>query len=107
MKAEARRLNGGGPCMVAVHIWRQSIYGGEKHPRMEKLFQLEKNDTGGENVTSGQNVAAWTTCHIVESVSHMDELTHSSNPHYCGNRIIACAPHPKSYSQQCSVRFFG
>ncbi len=66
VKAVARRLNGGGPCMVVVHMcWGKTSQNGKTVP-------VVKNDTGGENVTSGQNVAAWTTCHIVESVSLMN-----------------------------------
>jgi hypothetical protein len=39
--------------MVVVHVWWWYICGGEKHPRMEKLFQVEKMTQARHNVTSG------------------------------------------------------
>ncbi len=30
---------------------------------------------GGGSVTSGQNVTAWSTCHMVYSMSHTDEMS--------------------------------
>ncbi len=72
VKAVARRLNGGGPCMVVVHmVVVKNI------PEWKNCSKVEKMTQEGQNVTSGENFAAWTTCHIVESVSHMDELSHS------------------------------
>jgi hypothetical protein len=74
---------------------------------MEKLFQLEKITQEGKMLPvekmsqRGQHVTLWKMCHTWMNCHTL------SNPHYCVNGIIACAPHPKSYSQQCSVRLFG
>ncbi len=66
VKAVARRLNDGGPYVVVKKI-----------PEWKNCSRWKKMTQEGQNVTSGQNVVAWTRCHIVESVSYMDELSHS------------------------------
>ncbi len=45
----------------------------------------------GQNVTSEQNVTEWTTCHMVDNMSHIDELSHTeqiASPHGSDHRMF-------------------
>jgi hypothetical protein len=39
---------------------------------------------GGRTVTSGQNVTSWKTCHMVDRMSHNDELSKGGQDHKRG-----------------------
>ncbi len=96
VKAVARRLNGGGPYVVVKNIpeWKNCSRWKKRH-RRGKMLPVDKMSQHGQHVTLWKACHTWMNCHTL------------SNPHYCVNGIIACSSHPKSYSQQCSVRFFG
>ncbi len=64
---------------------------GAKCYQRTKYYRVDNMWTEGPNVTRGQDVTVRRTCHMVDNMSHIDELSHAeqtSSPYASDHHML-------------------